>query len=71
MVGGSFVVLVHVAVAIFLTFKRPLLIMNNRDSMLKYLSKVRHYFELNTEGLKYKIKLVKFCHISMLSKSLS
>ncbi|XP_076116147.1 TBC1 domain family member 7-like [Mytilus galloprovincialis] len=39
-VGGSFAVLVHVAVAIFLTFKRPLLSMNNRESMLKYLSKL-------------------------------
>ncbi|CAG2232838.1 TBC1D7 [Mytilus edulis] len=43
-VGGSFAVLVHVAVAIFLTFKRPLLSMNNRESMLKYLSKVRNCF---------------------------
>lgn len=39
-VGGSFAVLVHVAVAIFLTFKRPLLSMNKREAMLKYLSKL-------------------------------
>ena len=39
-VGGSFAVLVHVAVAIFMTFKRPLLSMNSKDAMLKYLSKV-------------------------------
>lgn len=39
-VGGSFAVLVHVAVAIFMTFKRPLLSMNSKDAMLKYLSKL-------------------------------
>lgn len=39
-VGGSFAILVHVAVAIFLTFKRPLLIMDNKTSMLKYLSQL-------------------------------
>ena len=40
MLGGSLTVLVYVTVAILLTLRRPLLIMNNRDEMLKYLQQV-------------------------------
>ena len=36
MLGGSLTVLVYVTVAILLTVRRPLLIINSRDEMLKY-----------------------------------
>ncbi|ESO94704.1 hypothetical protein LOTGIDRAFT_227338 [Lottia gigantea] len=39
-IGGSCAILVYVAVCIFLTFKRPLLSMNNTDDMVKYLRKI-------------------------------
>lgn len=38
--GGSLTVLVYVTVAILLTLRRPLLIMNSRDEMLKYLQQI-------------------------------
>ena len=40
MLGGSLTVLVYVTVAILLTPRRPLLIMNRRDEILKYLQQV-------------------------------
>ena len=38
--GGSLTILVYVTVAIFLTLRRPLLIMNDKEEMLKYLKQV-------------------------------
>ena len=40
MLEGSLTVLVYVTVAILLTLRRPLLIMNSREEMLKYLQQV-------------------------------
>lgn len=37
-IGGSFTILVYIAVSIFLTFRRPLLSMNNKENMIKYLT---------------------------------
>ncbi|XP_050410373.1 TBC1 domain family member 7 [Patella vulgata] len=39
-IGGSLTILIYVAVSIFLTFKRPLLSMNNTDDMITYLKKI-------------------------------
>ena len=39
-IGGAHGIVVYVAVAIFLTFKRPLLSMKKRDEMLQYMMEV-------------------------------
>lgn len=40
LLGGSVMILVFVAVSLFLTLRRPLLSMNSRQEMLKYLTQV-------------------------------
>lgn len=39
-IGGSLMVLVYVTVAILLTLRRPLLIMNTKEEMLRYLQQI-------------------------------
>lgn len=40
MIGGAHGIVVFVAVAIFQTFKRPLLSMKSKDEMVQYLMEV-------------------------------
>lgn len=47
-IGGSCKILVYVAVAIFLTFKRPILSMDNIEGVNKYLAKVTTLFIFDT-----------------------
>ena len=49
-IGGSLMVLVYVTVAILLTLRRPLLIMNTKEEMLRYLQQVFYLTEKETAG---------------------
>lgn len=45
LLGGSVMILIYVAVALFITLRRPLLSMKSREEMLKYLKQVNHLEE--------------------------
>lgn len=55
LVGGSIMILVYVAVALLTTLRRPLLTMNSREEMVKYLLQVLYvvqssHIDLNISG---------------------
>ena len=61
MLGGSLTILVYVTVAILLTLRRPLLIMNSKDQMLKYLQQVGPMFYPKGETIVLPMVLMLKC----------